>query len=286
MCRLMAIPPAMSRNDALDIILDMESKNTDGFGFAFTSKGKIHSFKTADSVSDCIKKIKKSDNILRYFPTERNGWLILHIRNATHGAVSSRNAHPFVLGDIAMVHNGTLKNHELISAAMGKIKLTSQTDSEIGLHFFVRTGYRKFTRLIDNSGVFLFLRSDGTLCAIKTHVGGDLAIAKLDKHNFFLVSELKKDEQYESDELPDGYFIFDTNSKFVHGQEKGRKEKFDLKSLNFRKYSGYPFVQTSPTNHREYDSPFKHLITKSIKTIDMNDPRTVESELSHSHCWE
>lgn len=42
---------------------------------------------------------------------DKNHVLIGHCRAATRGSVSINNAHPFMHGNITMVHNGTLKSH-------------------------------------------------------------------------------------------------------------------------------------------------------------------------------
>lgn len=65
---------------------------------------------------------------------------IAHTRWATHGAPTEDNAHPHIVGDVSIVHNGIIENFKPLRDALiaeGRVFL-SQTDTEVVAHLVSR----------------------------------------------------------------------------------------------------------------------------------------------------
>ncbi|BAQ77867.1 MULTISPECIES: glutamine--fructose-6-phosphate transaminase (isomerizing) [Pseudomonas] len=107
----------------------LEYRGYDSAGVAvYTNAGKLERLRRPGKVSELEQALASEPLVGRLG--------IAHTRWATHGAPCERNAHPHFSGDLAIVHNGIIENHEALRAQLSALgyTFTSDTDTEVIAH--------------------------------------------------------------------------------------------------------------------------------------------------------
>lgn len=132
---------AVAQRDVAEILVEglrrLEYRGYDSAGLAIVDAGS----KTKADGTYQLKRLRELGKVqaladaLNAQPLT-GGTGIAHTRWATHGEPSQRNAHPHVSGDIVVVHNGIIENHESLRAQLQAkgYHFSSDTDTEVIAH--------------------------------------------------------------------------------------------------------------------------------------------------------
>lgn len=169
MCGIFGMIGDNAVGNTLQALKYLEYRGYDSAGIATGRKDGIHIYKSAGRIV----------NLEKYLTDGESSIAIGHTRWATHGAVSTENAHPFYSPDkhFAVVHNGIIENYLTLKKqfSMRGAVFTSQTDSETVAHL-LQNNYsdsvfgsvlQTANSLVGSFAIVVTTDYDGNLYAIK-----------------------------------------------------------------------------------------------------------------------
>jgi len=233
----------------------MEYRGYDSVGVATFSEHQISVRKGVGKVIE-VNKAAKLD--------ELSGTIgIGHTRWATHGMVTDTNAHPHPSssGEIAIVHNGIIENHEELKKDLQErgYSFKSQTDSEV-IANLLQYNYDKTKEIkksiidtvaeLKGNYAFVAVFQDGTLAAARLH---EPLIIGVGKEGYFISSDVLGFVEY-TDEV-----IYPDNKEFVIIDRNGLKI-FDFDANPVR----HQITKVSKEFADAYKGQYAHYTLKEI----------------------
>lgn len=264
---------AVAQRDIAEILLEglrrLEYRGYDSAGLAVVNE-QHHLVR--------LRQAGKVENLAQIMAQQSlpGGTGIAHTRWATHGEPSQANAHPHISGDIVVVHNGIIENHELLRERLQQAgyQFVSQTDTEVIahlVHYEQQQGgspgevvSRAVLQLRGTYGaVIMDISNPGVLMAARS--GSPLVIGLGVGENFIA-----------SDQLA----LLPVTRRFIY-LEEGDIAQITRRSVRIIDRHGQPVQRPEIDSTLNYDSgekgPYRHHMQKEI----YQQPEAIKSTLQH-----
>jgi glucosamine--fructose-6-phosphate aminotransferase (isomerizing) len=185
---------AIAGRNVVPILLEglkrLEYRGYDSAGVAVVN-GKLERARSTGRVAE-LEKLASAQGLTGHLG-------IAHTRWATHGVPSEKNAHPHVSGDVSVVHNGIIENHdELRRRLQGEgYVFVSDTDTEVIAHLvhsYLKGGSPLFEAV---QRTLVELKGAYAIAVVRAAEPGTLVVARhgaplllgLGKHENFAASD-------------------------------------------------------------------------------------------------
>ncbi len=258
---------AAARRDIVPVLIEglrrLEYRGYDSCGVALSDEHSLSLVRTVSRVNDLAARLHGREG--------RTG--IAHTRWATHGAPATENAHPIVSrGEIAVVHNGIIENHEELRAELKAqgYRFESQTDTEVIAHLvhslhhgsLVEAVRRAAQRLRGSYAIALVSKDDpGTV--VGARAGSPLVVGIGDGENFL---------------ASDALALTGTTERIAY-LEEGDVVRIDSNGWQVSDAAGQPVQREVRTVHASGAAaelgPYRHYMQKEI----FEQPRAVADTL-------
>jgi glucosamine--fructose-6-phosphate aminotransferase (isomerizing) len=173
MCGIVGyVGPKQAAPILLDGLRRLEYRGYDSAGLAIQSARGI----------EIVRAVGKLENLTRAIEGAKleGSTGIGHTRWATHGRPSEPNAHPHLVGDVAVVHNGIIENHLELKrelSAEGAV-FSSDTDTEIVAHLVARARARTPNLFLAVRAALERVRGAYALAIVSGSEPGKIVVAK------------------------------------------------------------------------------------------------------------
>ncbi|NNN44545.1 MULTISPECIES: glutamine--fructose-6-phosphate transaminase (isomerizing) [unclassified Vibrio] len=205
---------------------------------------------------------------------------IAHTRWATHGEPSEINAHPHMSGDIAVVHNGIIENHQVLRDCLRErgYVFESQTDTEVIAHLvdwerrtsntLIEALQKAVKQLEGAYGTVVLDRNDPSRVAV-ARSGSPIVIGFGVGENFLA-----------SDQLA----LLSVTRRFMY-LEEGDVAEVTRREVNVFAANGEPVVREIIESNAEHDAgdkgKYRHFMQKEIFEQPTALLNTMEGRISH-----
>ncbi|MCG3730168.1 glutamine--fructose-6-phosphate transaminase (isomerizing) [Vibrio cincinnatiensis] len=205
---------------------------------------------------------------------------IAHTRWATHGEPSEINAHPHMSGDIAVVHNGIIENHQVLRDLLRErgYVFESQTDTEVIAHLvnwerrtsssLIEALQKAVKQLEGAYGTVVLDRNDPSRVAV-ARSGSPIVIGFGVGENFLA-----------SDQLA----LLSVTRRFMY-LEEGDVAEITRREVHVFAANGEPVVREMIESNAEHDAgdkgKYRHFMQKEIFEQPTALINTMEGRISH-----
>lgn len=268
---------AVAQRDVAEILVEglrrLEYRGYDSAGLAIVDDNENF---------NCLRRLGKVQQLADALEEHeaKGGTGIAHTRWATHGEPSEINAHPHMSGDIAVVHNGIIENHEVLRELLvsrGYV-FESQTDTEVIAHLVdwesrqcesLREALQNTVKQLDGAyGTVLFDRKDPTRIVV-ARSGSPIVIGLGIGENFLA-----------SDQLA----LLNVTRRFMF-LEEGDVAEITRREVSVFDVNGHSVereVKESNVSHDTGDKgEYRHFMMKEIHEQPLSLQRSLEGRLSN-----
>jgi glucosamine--fructose-6-phosphate aminotransferase (isomerizing) len=181
---------AAARRDIVPVLIEglkrLEYRGYDSCGVAVLLGGRLERLRSVARVADLSAQIEKKRLVAE------TG--IAHTRWATHGAPVTHNAHPiFSRGEIALVHNGIIENHEELRSELKAkgYEFETETDTEVIAHLVhslykgnLLDAVRRAVKRLTGAYAIAVISKSEPHCVVGARAGNPLVVGVGKNENF------------------------------------------------------------------------------------------------------